>query len=793
MLRGDYSSTGSVFRAGILGERLIGMSGGIMGESELYLGTALDGSAPVRLDMDHLTTHAVCVGMTGSGKTGLGIVVLEELARRGVPLLVIDLKGDMVDLLLNFPSLAGEDFAPWLPLDGFEDGDRAQVASDQADFWRKGLEGSGLGPDDLRAVRDGVAWQLLTPGAGSAAPLDILPALGAPEGWDPDSDPDAATDRVNGVTSALLSLVGRGGDPLSDRDHVLTASVILEHWRRGEALDLAGLLASLVDPPMESLGALSLESFYPRDERMKLVMALNTLLASPAFAAWTEGVPLDMDVLLGDRDAPRATIISVAHLDERQRLFVIALLTSELVAWMRRQPASSGLRALLYMDEVQGIIPPYPKNPPTKAPLLTLFKQGRAYGVGAWVATQNPVDLDYKVLGNAGVKLVGRLITNRDRERALEGLGMSKLPDARDADDIVAALEKRQFLLTDVRGKQPVRTFASRWAMSYLRGPVTVAEMGPLLEEVEQATEVEDDTVADIIPKPPPLAAAVTVAFTEDGSGMASPSVLVRDRFSVQRTSLDLYRELEELWRFPVGDDGRIEWEEGERLSEMPALVDHPPDGLRFPAAAPGRLSPELEKAEGAFTSWRARRPLRVLVNQGLKMVAAAGEDADAFLARCLETADRADDRTQERTRKRFEGRMKTLKKRLERERDELERDQTQLSSRKAEETMGMVESLFSVLLGSRSVSSASRKAASKMKTAAGKRRMRQNAESAVVESENEIERLEAEIGVLAEDLQDEIDRIAAESEEKAERIEEKAIKAKKTDIAVLDLWLVWG
>ena len=766
-----------------------------MADHDLYLGTEIEGDGRATLDMDHLTTHAVCVGMTGSGKTGLGIVALEELARRGVSLLVIDLKGDMVDLLLNFPSLAGDDFAPWLPPDALEEGERSKVASKQADFWRQGLEGSGLGPADLRAVREGVRWQLLTPGAGSVAPLDILPALGAPEGWSPDSDPDGATNRVNGITSALLSLVGRGGDPLADRDHVLTATVILDHWRRGRALDLAGLLASLVDPPMESLGALSLESFYPRNDRMKLVMALNTLLASPAFAAWTEGMPMDMDHLLGDASSPRASIISVAHLDERQRHFVIALLTSELVAWMRRQPASSGLRALLYMDEVQGIIPPYPKNPPTKGPLLTLFKQGRAYGVGAWVATQNPVDLDYKALGNAGVKLVGRLITDRDRERALEGLGMSKLPDGRDADDIVAGLGKRQFLLTDVRAEQRVRVFGSRWAMSYLRGPVTLSEMGPLLERqvVDARPKTAASTGAGSARQAPPLAAAVSVAYSDDGIGMASPSVVIRNRFSVQRTTLDLYREVEEVWQFPVGDDGQIDWEDGYSLPEMPALADEPSEDLRFPAAAPGRMSTELEKAEGAFTSWRARRPLMVRVNEKLKMVAEAGETQDAFIERCLAAADRADDTTQERVRKRFEGRMKTLKKRLERERDELERDQTQLSSRKAEEKMGMVEGLFSVLLGSRSVSSASRKAASKIKTAAGKRRMRQSAESAVLESENEIERLEVELENLADELQEEIDRIAAESEEKAEQIEEKAIKAKKADIEVRDLWLLWG
>ncbi|MFC2144094.1 helicase HerA domain-containing protein [Acidobacteriota bacterium] len=768
-----------------------------MADHDLYLGTEIDGDERVTLDMDHLTTHAVCVGMTGSGKTGLGIVALEELARRGVSLLVIDLKGDMVDLLLNFPSLSGDEFAPWLPPDALEDGVRSEVASKQADFWRKGLEGSGLGPEDLRAVRDGVRWQLLTPGAGSAAPLDILPALSAPEGWDPDDDPDGATDRVNGITSALLSLVGRGGDPLSDRDHVLTATVILDHWRRGRALDLAGLLSSLIDPPMDSLGALSMESFYPRDDRMKLVMALNTLLASPAFAAWTEGMPMDMDHLLGDASDPRASIISVAHLDERQRHFVIALLTSELVAWMRRQPASSGLRALLYMDEVHGIIPPYPKNPPTKSPLLTLFKQGRAYGVGAWMATQNPVDLDYKALGNAGVKLVGRLITDADRKRALEGLGMAKLPDGSNAEKIVTRLGKRQFLLTDVRAKQRVRKLGSRWAMSYMRGPITLSEMGPLLkgQAAETASQEVPETgqKADSVRQAPPLAAAVSVAYAEDGSGMASPSVVVRNRFSVQRATLDLYREVEEVWRFPIADDGRVEWEEGESLSEAPALADEAPEGMRFPAAAPGRMSSELKKAASAFASWRARRPLMIQVNEKLKMVAGEGETQNEFVERCLEAADRADDATQDRVRKRFEGRMKTLKKRLERERDELERDQTQLSSRKAEEKMGMVEGLFSVLLGSRSVSSASRKAASKMKTAAGKRRMRQTAESAVIESENEIERLEAEIEGLADELQDEVDRIAAESEEKAEQIEEKAFKAKKADIEVRDLWLVWG
>ncbi len=762
-----------------------------MGDQELYLGRSLDGAEDIRLDMDHLTTHAVCVGMTGSGKTGLGIVALEELARRGVSLLVIDLKGDMVDLLLNFPSLSGRDFEPWLPPDAAAGDAREAAANAQAAMWAKGLAGSGLGPDDMRAVKSGVKWQLITPGAASGAPLDILPALGLPAGWDPTSDPDGATDRVNGVTSALLSLVGRGGDPLSDRDHVLTASVILEHWRRGDSLDLAGLLRSLLDPPMKALGALPLDGFYPRDDRMKLVMALNTLLASPAFAAWTEGTAMDMDELLGNPAAPRATIVSVAHLDDRQRSFVIALLVSEMVAWMRRQPASSGLRALLYMDEVQGIVPPYPANPPTKGPLLTLFKQGRAYGVGAWVATQNPVDLDYKALGNAGVKLVGRLITERDRERALEGLGMSKLPDGQDADDIVAGLGKREFLLTDVRAKTGATTFSSRWAMSYLRGPVTLAEIGPLLAPVEAAAphRASSEPAQD---QPPPMAFDLPIRYATEAVGMAGPEVVVRNQVTVQRTTIDLFRETDEIWRVPIDDEGRVRWEDAEILPQLPELLNQPPDGMAFPVAAPGRLTGEIKKASSSFVTWRARQPVMVLVNEKLKLSATSGEAREAFVERCLVKADRADDATQERARKRYEGRMKTLRKRLDKERDELDRDQVQLDSRKAEEKMGIVEGLFSVLLGSASVGSASRKAASKLRTAAGKRRMRQTAEGSVVESENEIERLEAELESLAEELQDEIDRIATESEEKAELIEEKGFKAKKADVVVRDLWLVW-
>jgi hypothetical protein len=773
-----------------------------MNDRKLYLGSGIDGDDRVVLEMDHLTTHAVCLGMTGSGKTGLGIVALEELARRGVPQLVIDLKGDMVNLLLNFPDLDPKSFAPWLPADEVEGRDRMEVAREQAEMWRSGLEGSGLGPQDLDAARSGVEWQLLTPGVASVAPVDILPALSAPAGWDPSIDPDGATDRVNGVAGAILSLVGRGGDPLSNRDHVLTASVILEHWKRGDRLDLSRLLASLADPPIDVLGALPLDVFYPRDDRMKLVMALNTLLASPAFAAWTRGTPLAMEELLGTEERPRASIISVAHLDDKQRWFIIGLLVAELVAWMRRQPASSGLRALLYMDEVQGILPPHPANPPTKGPLLTLFKQGRAFGVGGWLATQNPVDLDYKALGNAGVKLIGRLITDRDRERALEGLGITQLADGREADDVVARLGKRQFLLDDVREKPRVRFLSSRWAMSYLRGPVTLAEMPQLVEPRgtvdappcaagDEVASVDHSTGAPTVP--PVLEHALPVRFDATVTGEARPSLVVRCRLALHRKSLALTRSKDETWRVHTDGEGRLRWESAEVLADDPLLEEKPPGGMVFPRAAPVQLGNQLAKVDREFISWRARHPVGVLANTDLGLAAEEGESREEFIERCLEIADRADDATQERVRARYEKRMKSIEKRIARESDELVKDRDQLKSRKVEETFGLVESLFSVLLGSRSVRTASSKAASKMKTAAGKRRMRQSAEASVVESEHEIERLERELEDMAVELQEEIDRITAESEERAENLEIVPIRPIQRDIAISDLWLVWS
>jgi hypothetical protein len=418
-----------------------------------------------------------------------------------------------------------------------------------------------------------------------------------------------------------------------------------------------------------------------------------------------------------------------------------------------------------------------------------------------WLATQNPVDIDYKALGNAGVKLIGRLITERDRERALEGFGIARREEAAAVEDLVTSLAKREFVLHDVRAKAQVRTLASRWAMSYLRGPVTVHEMAPLLARYAPsavprpgATPDAGNGTADAgaaEPRPPVLATDVSQRFGRR-PGPLTPHVMVHNKVTIERRSLALLQTREELWEIPVGEDGTILWDEAAARTDEPELAEQPPAGAVFPTAAPQRLAEELRGADRSFVRWRARRHVHVLANTELGCAAAAGESREAFVERCLDLADRADDDRQEKARQRFEKKIETIRDRIARERDELERDRAQLDARRQEERLGMVEGLFSVLLGSRSLRTAAGKATTKIRTAATKRRLRRSAEGSVTESVHEIERLEDELEELADELAEAVDGIAAESEAKARAVEEVPVRPQQADVAVRDLTLVW-
>jgi len=446
--------------------------------ADLLLGGRIDPATGDRtsdnamLPTGDLTTHGVIIGMTGSGKTGLGVVLIEEVLNSGVPALLIDPKGDLTNLTLIFPELRGSDFRPWI-----NDGDAEKAglgldefAEQQATAWRDGLAGWGITPERMAELKSKVDFTIYTPGSSAGRPINIVGSLEAPP---LDTDPEVMSDEIDGYVTSVLGMIGINGDPLSSREHILLANLIQNAWSQGQSLDLPTLLAQVQQPPIRKLGVLELDVFFPPNDRLAFAMKLNGLLASPSFAAWLTGDPIDIQSMLFTPDGKaRCAIITTAHLNDDQRQSVTSLVLSKLVTWMRRQSGTSDLRALLYMDEVAGYLPPT-ANPPTKKPMMLLLKQARAFGLGVVLSTQNPVDLDYKALSNTGTWMVGRLQTEQDKKRLVDGLtSAAGGVDVAAVSNTISNLGKRQFLLRRA-GKDVPEVITSRWAMSYLRGPIT--------------------------------------------------------------------------------------------------------------------------------------------------------------------------------------------------------------------------------------------------------------------------------------------------------------------------------
>lgn len=481
-----------------------------------YLGKAVDTAdgdvtdVRVMYEPKHLTTHGLVFGMTGSGKTGLCIGLLEEAALHDIPTIAIDPKGDLTNLALSWPGLDAAHFTEWLDPAAIEaaDGDAASVGAARAELWRKGLAGSGLGPDDIRRLRERTRITIYTPGSSAGVPVSLLDRFEPPPDYDSMPGEERA-ELVSGLVSALLGLVDVDSDPLRSREAILLSNILTHAWERGHTLELADLIRAVSDPPFDRFGVFELEQFFSKKSRQQLAMRLNGLIASPAFAQWLTGAPLDIDQLFARTDAgSRTSIFTIAHLSDSERMSFVTLLLERIVAWMRTQPGSGDLRALVYMDEVTGYLPPHPLNPPSKRPLMTLLKQARAFGLGTLLATQNPVDVDYKALTNAGTWFVGKLQTEQDLERILDGLtaaasGHGKSLDRAALTRRVAGLQGRQFVLSNAHtDEQPV--LKTRFAMSNLRGPLTRQE----IERVRDAEFYNLTTDPRLGPLSPPVSSS---------------------------------------------------------------------------------------------------------------------------------------------------------------------------------------------------------------------------------------------------------------------------------------------
>ena len=803
------------------------------GMAELFLGGLIDPAQHTRTDKNVLlpsgdfTTHGVIVGMTGSGKTGLGVVLIEEALSAGVPTMLIDPKGDLTNLCLTFPALAPTDFEPWV-----NEGDATKAglgvpdfAAAQAKSWTEGLAGWGFGPDRIAALRDKATFTIYTPGSNAGVGLNIIGSLQAPGAG---ADPEIIGDEIEGFVSGLLSLVDIESDPLSSREHILLSNLILNEWNAQRSLDLPTLVGMVLTPPIRKLGVFELDQFFPPKDRMAFAMRLNGLLASPSFSAWMMGPPLDIEAMLHTPDGkPRCAIITTAHLSDQERQFVTTLILSKLVTWMRKQSGTTDLRALLYMDEVAGYLPPT-AMPPTKKPIMTLMKQARAFGIGVVLSTQNPVDVDYKALSNAGTWMIGRLQTDQDKQRLLDGMSAaSGGVDVNEIGNTIAGLAKREFVLRRA-GKDHPEVFTTRWAMSYLRGPLTrdqiaslmsgqkgeIASAGPkpdsasgAASETAASPSTSDQLQHDEISLVPEVAPGVAVRWADVASPWLATvggdphgaryeaSVVARVALRYDDDKADLVHDAEyEAVVFPLVDPVdvssciAVDYDDRDLRTEAPS-----PCVYRLPNAAVKNKTFWTRVERDLIDCLVRSRTVDLQANRELKMYGRPGESNDEFTTRCLTAANDLADRETAALRTKYSDKVTRLQGQIQAAEDRAELLETQQKGRRSEEMLSTAGSILGGLLGGRrSRGGLLGSILGKAGGAAGRRTRTAAAGDRLDAAENKLDALHQQLEELEVELTQEVTDIDAKWMATAKNISMLQVGLERTDVKITQLALVW-
>jgi hypothetical protein len=770
-----------------------------------YLGRTKPDNTLLLYDSRDLVTHAVCVGMTGSGKTGLCISLLEEAAIDGIPAIIIDPKGDLCNLLLTFPNLAPEDFAPWL--------EEGVDATEQAKLWREGLAQWGQDGGRIKRLRDAADFRIYTPGSNAGLPVSILKSFVAP----PEMirhDNEALGERIQTTVTSLLALVGIEADPVRSREHILLSNILNQEWTAGRDLDLASLIQKVQSPSIAKIGVMDLDSFFPANDRFQLAMALNHLLASPSFASWMEGEALDIPKFLHtETGKPRLSIFSIAHLSDPERMFFVSLLLNQVLGWMRVQSGTTSLRAILYMDEIFGYFPPV-ANPPSKLPLLTLLKQGRAFGLGVVLATQNPVDLDYKGLANTGTWFIGRLQTERDKARVLEGLegiaaGSGQKFDRQEMEQVLAGLDKRVFLLNNVHDDAP-ELFETRWALSYLRGPLTRAQIKLLMDPLK--TNVSSAPATSPAPTPAPVSAAtartetpvlppeipqyyipVRSSVVANATLTYHPMLLgsAEIRYSNAKT-IDITQQvslLTELVDGPV----TLDWTGATRL-DLPVadLESGPEPGAQFvevPAAATKARNYATWEKDLASWIYRNQR-LELLESPSLEIVSNAGESERDFRIRLQQIAREQRDDAVEKLRRKYAPKFEQLNERKRRAEQAVERETEEAKGQKMQTAISFGATLLSSFLGRRRTSLSTLGRATT--AARGVSRSMKEAQD-VDRAEDNVAAISQRVADLEAEFQAETAALERSFDPETEKFETVSLKPTKANIAVKLVTLAWA
>lgn len=760
-------------------------------------------------DAKDLCTHAMCVGMTGSGKTGLCLSLLEEAAIDGVPAICIDPKGDLGNLLLSFPDLQPSDFEPWLgPADAARKGlTLREFARETAKTWKAGLAAWGQTPERINKFRDSVEASIYTPGSTIGLPLTVLKSFDAPPA-DVLNNAELFSERVAGATSGLLTLMGVDADPLLSPEHILIASILDHLWRQGRSVSIGDLIGLIQSPPIERVGVLDLETFMSAAKRSKLAMQLNNLLASPAFRTWIDGESLSISRLLHtDAGKPRLTILSIAHLSERERMFFVTILLNELIAWMRQQSGTGSLRALLYMDEVAGYFPPV-ANPPSKPPMLTLLKQARAYGLGVVLATQNPVDLDYKGLSNMGTWFLGRLQTERDKARVLDGLEGASVQTGQAfnraaTEQMLAALGNRVFLMNNVHDNQPT-VFQTRWAMSFLAGPLARTQISRLMDPQRKAVSHDaaaGDSVRDepFTPSRPVAPSGVEEKFlTPTASPLHGsrtiyrPAVYAEGTVHYVRSSTHLDRWADVRLLVPCGQGVPKDlWRASKPLTTTAELASEPEEGFEF-----AELPSDLASATN-FRSFSKdlkdhlyrHRTTTLFKSPKLKAYAPDGSDESDARVHFTQLAREARDLETEKLRNRYASKERSLEKKILTATQRVARETDQYSQARLSSLLNFGSSLLGAFLGRKIMS---RTNVSKMSTAARGAGRAAQQHGDVERAEQILADLEQEKAELESELEKELITLAEDYEVENLELEEIVVKPRKSDLNVGVVALAW-
>ncbi|WP_071704998.1 helicase HerA domain-containing protein [Murdochiella vaginalis] len=825
---------------------------------EFYLGQQVNPETgekeeiPFLYASSDLTTHAMLVGMTGSGKTGLGIDLLEEAIVDGLPAIVLDPKGDMANLLLAFPSISGTQLLPWITPQAAEQAGLTPeaYAEEEAKRWQEGRTAAGMDAARVSLLSQ-ADITVYTPGSRTGEPLSVMDITQTP----PEAilaEEESFTSYVSSTVAGLLALVDVDADPLTSKAHLLLSTLFSARWKAGEAMDLPSLISAIQQPGLDKIGVMPLEAFYPEKERLALAMRFNQLFASPQFAAWLEGAAPDPQRLLYTPEGkPRVAIISLAHLNDRERMFVVTLLLNQMVGWMRRQSGQTALRALLYMDEVQGYFPPV-ANPASKAPMMTLLKQARAFGLGIVLATQNPADLDYKGLSNIGTWFIGHLQTQQDRDRLLDGMDAdgTLAQNRSELSALLSRLPKRTFYVHNIHARADA-LFSTRWTMSYLAGPVTGTQLKALTKKTNEAdgttkaAEVApaasasgmaqapgmspasasvpstsanpasaipeaangsatsgaaasqtaaSPTAASSTATVPPLLPKGVAAYYHPAAGAASYTAYLCGSAKIfyedEKAGIASEKACYYLTAIPAPPAG-ADWENAQREDPASfALQAEIPQGAAFQALSFDALAGDVMK--NAKTSLKnfvyAKERLQVPYHRATGVYGRPGEE-EAFAIRVDGALREARDQEMQKIKDTYQKKLNTMQERIRKAELAVQREETQAEAAKQSTMVSVGSALLGGLFGRKKISSS---LVTRVGSSARSLSRQRAQEDDIRRAEANVEAYKEELQRLEEALAAELEQVSARFSTSRDAVEEVEIKPKKTNIQVQDLFLVW-